>query len=102
MAHAGIHAAAPYGLDALLQAQPLYMDKSYRLTYDDSGVPSHYGWKQPARFAEIEKAFQLVKEGNHAARTRPPRNCGKTFSGPTPAKWPPGFNSIIPPTVESP
>jgi hypothetical protein len=43
--------------------KPLYMDKSYQLTYDDSNVPGHYGWKQPARFKEIEKQYQDAKNG---------------------------------------
>ncbi len=38
--------------------KPLYMDAAYQLTYDDSTAPSHYGWKQPAHFDEIEKAYQ--------------------------------------------
>ena len=28
--------------------RPLYTDAGYRLTYDDSAAPGHYGWKQPA------------------------------------------------------
>lgn len=43
--------------------KPLYMDQHYRLTYDDAAAPSHYGWKQPARFAEIEAAYRAVKQG---------------------------------------
>lgn len=43
--------------------RPLYMDKSYRLTYDDSNVPGHYGWKQPSRLAEIEKAYEEALRG---------------------------------------
>jgi PelA/Pel-15E family pectate lyase len=40
--------------------KPLYMDAAYRLTYDDSAAPSHYGWKQTARFDQIEKAYQAA------------------------------------------
>ena len=43
--------------------QPLYMDARYQLTYDDSAAPSHYGWKQNARFDAIEKAYQDAKAG---------------------------------------
>lgn len=43
--------------------KPLYMDKDYQLTYDDSAIPSHYGWEQPARFEQIEKAYKAVKSG---------------------------------------
>lgn len=41
----------------------LYMNKKYELTYDDSDLPAHYGWKQPARFKEIEKRYNDVKNG---------------------------------------
>lgn len=50
--------------------KPLYMDAKYQLTYDDSAAPSHYGWKQPARFGEIEKAYKDAKEGAAPARPR--------------------------------
>jgi PelA/Pel-15E family pectate lyase len=53
--------------------KPLYMDRNYQLTYDDSAVPGHYGWKQPARFDAIAKAFQIVKEGGNPARPRSAR-----------------------------
>ncbi|MBC7819162.1 MAG: pectic acid lyase, partial [Planctomycetaceae bacterium] len=43
--------------------KPLYMDGKYQLTYDDSAAPSHYGWKQSARFDEIDKAHQDAKNG---------------------------------------
>jgi hypothetical protein len=39
------------------------MDESYRLTYDDSAAPKHYGWKQNARFKEIRKAYQETESG---------------------------------------
>lgn len=51
--------------------RPLYMDRRYQLTYDDSAVPSHYGWKQPARFGEIEQAYQAARSGATPARARP-------------------------------
>jgi PelA/Pel-15E family pectate lyase len=53
--------------------KPLYMDARYQLTYADAAVPSHYGWKQPARFEAIEKAYAAVKEGGPPARTRTAR-----------------------------
>lgn len=51
--------------------KPLYMDANYRLTYDDAAAPSHYGWKQPARFDELEKLYEQVRTGGAAA---PPRS----------------------------
>lgn len=47
--------------------KPLYMDAAYRLTYDDSQAPGHYGWKQPARFAEIERAYEDALRGSGPA-----------------------------------
>jgi PelA/Pel-15E family pectate lyase len=41
--------------------KPLYMDAKYQLTHDDSAAPTHYGWKQPARFDVIEKALKGEK-----------------------------------------
>jgi hypothetical protein len=43
--------------------RPLYMDAGYRLTYDDSAPPTHYGWKQPARFDRIEREYAAAKAG---------------------------------------
>jgi PelA/Pel-15E family pectate lyase len=41
--------------------KPLFMDAAYKLTYDDSAAPNHYGWKQPARFDAIEKRYEAAK-----------------------------------------
>jgi PelA/Pel-15E family pectate lyase len=48
--------------------KPLYMDASYRLTYDDSAVPGHYGWKQPAHFGRIAKALEGVAAPERTAK----------------------------------
>jgi hypothetical protein len=42
--------------------RPLYMDARYQLSYDDNAVPSHYGWKQPARLESIASAYEDVKQ----------------------------------------
>lgn len=47
--------------------KPLYMDSRYQLTYDDAAAPSHYGWKQNARFEEIEQAFQAATKNTPPA-----------------------------------
>lgn len=47
--------------------KPLYMDSAYRLTYDDSAAPDHYGWKQPARFDAIEKRYEAAKRNEPIA-----------------------------------
>ena len=38
--------------------RPLYMTKEYVLTYDDSDVPTHYGWKTSARLERVEGRYQ--------------------------------------------
>ena len=48
--------------------KPLYMDAKYQLSYDDSAAPSHYGWKQKARFDKLEESLQQAHTGTAAAR----------------------------------
>lgn len=43
--------------------KPLYMDADYQLTYDDSAPPSHYGWKQPANFDTLSRAYIAARDG---------------------------------------
>lgn len=51
-----------------LSNKPLYMDANYQLTYDASAAPSHYGWKQSARFAEIDRDYQAALRGTLATQ----------------------------------
>ncbi len=44
--------------------KPLYMTrrgKTYSLTYDDSNLPSHYGWKTVSRIDELERNYEALK-----------------------------------------
>lgn len=50
--------------------KPLYMDAAYKLTYDDSAAPEHYGWKQSARFDRIEAAYQQAMAGTPPTKPR--------------------------------
>ncbi len=51
--------------------KPLYMNAKYELTYDDSAVPGHYGWKQPAHFKQIQSDYEAAKAGTPTiAKTR--------------------------------
>lgn len=43
--------------------KPLYMDRQYQLTYDDSNAPTHYGWKGASRIDSIEKRYKGVLTG---------------------------------------
>ena len=51
--------------------RPLYMSRrgdTYNLTYDDSGLPSHYGWKINSRLGEIEREYdRLIHDANDTA-----------------------------------
>ena len=45
---------------------PLYMNRagdSYSLTHDDSNLPDHYGWKNPARISLIKDAYRAQLAG---------------------------------------
>lgn len=45
--------------------RPLYMERgagrAYVLTYDDSKLPDHYGWKGASRLDAIEKEYRALK-----------------------------------------
>ncbi len=46
--------------------RPLYMSrrgKEYSLTYDDSKLPEHYGWKRPSRIEELAAKLRQHKSG---------------------------------------
>lgn len=40
--------------------KPLYMTKAYELTYDDSDVPTHYGFKVSSKLDSIQKRYEDV------------------------------------------
>lgn len=51
--------------------RPLYMErqgKVYSLTYSDSNLPAHYGWKTDAHIQELEQRVKLVKGGKQVAQ----------------------------------
>jgi hypothetical protein len=58
------------------------MDAAYRLTYDDSAAPSHYGWKQPSRLRAIDAAYhaaqRALKEGKTPAEEKAAAAGGET------------------------
>jgi hypothetical protein len=46
--------------------RPLYMERRgdvYSLTYDDSNLPSHYGWKTESRIQQISQRYHAIKSG---------------------------------------
>ena len=56
--------------------RPLYMDAKYQLTYDDSAAPSHYGWKQAARFERDREGVPGRQERRRRRRPRGPLGAG--------------------------
>jgi PelA/Pel-15E family pectate lyase len=55
--------------------RPLYMTRSgenYSLTYDDSDLPAHYGWKVASRLDQLEKEYNEVKSSIRRPANRPP------------------------------
>lgn len=41
--------------------KPLYVTDDYKLTFDDTNLPQHYGWKIESRVAELEKLSVAAK-----------------------------------------
>jgi hypothetical protein len=42
--------------------KPLYFTKEYVLTYDDSDMPTHYGFKVGSRLDEIERQYERLSK----------------------------------------
>jgi hypothetical protein len=54
--------------------RPLYMTRrgdDYSLSYDDSNLPSHYGWKTELRVDEITKQYEAIGSTNPTAASKP-------------------------------
>lgn len=59
---------------ALQTNRPLYMTrngKKYSLTYDDSNLPRHYGWKINSHLTELQREYNSVKSGNQKQISQP-------------------------------
>lgn len=53
--------------------KPLYMFRRgdvYTLTYDDSNLPSHYGWKINSKIEKIEARYNYLKQGINAIKPK--------------------------------
>lgn len=58
--------------------RPLYFTKQYELTYDDSDLPTHYGFKIGSNLARIEKAYaETTSKPWQAPATPKPQKYGK-------------------------
>lgn len=52
--------------------RPLYMNRTgedYHLTYDDSNLPAHYGWKVASRLDAIEREYLAARNGHPLPKT---------------------------------
>lgn len=63
--------------------KPLYMTKDYQLTYDDSDVPTHYGFKVGSQLERLEREYAATK-------TLP-----RTPGPPNPARLAPAVRELI-------
>jgi PelA/Pel-15E family pectate lyase len=62
--------------------RPLYMVRQgdqYQLTYDDSRLPGHYGWKTPSRLPRLRQLFQKAAQ---QANARPAQTEQEFENGP--------------------
>jgi PelA/Pel-15E family pectate lyase len=54
--------------------RPLYMTRNngeYSLTYDDSQLPDHYGWKVNSRLEAIEAEYQSLAKNGQSTKQEP-------------------------------
>jgi PelA/Pel-15E family pectate lyase len=54
--------------------RPLYMTRrgdEYSLTFDDSMLPDHYGWKVPSRLNAIEAEYRSLKDTGQSFKGEP-------------------------------
>jgi len=59
--------------------KPLYMQragKGYELTHDDSALPDHYGWKNPAPLTHLKEAYRALMAGRPIAEVTGPAAIG--------------------------
>lgn len=61
--------------------KPLYFTRDYKLTHDDSDMPTHYAFKIDDWTASIERRFAKVKRAAPRPRTRVRREAPKLSSG---------------------
>jgi hypothetical protein len=43
--------------------RPLYFDRQYRLTYDDSDLPTHYGFQLDSAVDKLRRKFDRLQDG---------------------------------------
>ena len=64
--------------------RPLYMQRTgdqYELTYDDSQLPDHYGWKVPSQLDELQTAYEALVSRKAAAAENSPDRALETSAG---------------------
>jgi len=61
--------------------KPLYMQragKGYELTHDDTALPDHYGWKNPAQLSLIKEAYRALTAGRPVGEVTGPAAVGES------------------------
>ncbi len=56
--------------------RPLYMERhadKYELTYDDSNLPDHYGWKTASKLRELGQQFERARVSQPIAKAGSPK-----------------------------
>lgn len=53
--------------------RPLYFTRDYRLTYDDSDVPTHYAFKVDSRLDRIQQEYDRLRQLPKEQLARPPQ-----------------------------
>jgi len=56
--------------------RPLYLErqgKRYSLTYDDSNLPRHYGWKIQSQWAVLQREYKALESGRQKQAFEPGR-----------------------------
>lgn len=57
--------------------RPLYMTKDYKLTYDDSQVPTHYGFKISAKLERLQERYNKLKQNGPPKPFSEPRGSAR-------------------------
>ena len=63
--------------------KPLYFTKDYVLTYDDSDMPTHYGFKVSSKLVQLRRSYEtsLKAPPNHSPIWTAERSAPKPYSG---------------------
>ena len=58
----------------LVSNRPIYFDKQYKLTYDDSSMPDHYSFVRDSQLKRLERQYKILLNDPNAPRSRASKN----------------------------